>query len=312
MLSASIIIPTFNRPLELKNCIQSILRQTIKPNELIIMDDGYTSELPLEVECKKAGIRYVYHKKEQRGLTRSRNIGVSMAQSDIIFFFDDDVVLSPSYLEEILKIYRDDSSGAVGGVGGVITNFSHLGFIGYIRQFVEGFFMISGFKEGRVLPSGFCVNFAESGFPVKSISPVDFLPGCAMSFRKTIFQEFSFDTKRYLNYGYGEDKDFTFRVSRRYALIINPGAKLEHLQSPHMRSDKRQRVKNFVLDRYLFFQNYIRKSWSDWIFFGYALFGYTLLRTIAFICLPTKNGYARLRGICDAMQDIFAGRVVVK
>ena len=60
MLKSTAIIPTYNRPAELRNCINSLLEQTVKPDELIVIDDGNLFELPLEKECKNAGIRYVY------------------------------------------------------------------------------------------------------------------------------------------------------------------------------------------------------------------------------------------------------------
>ena len=309
MYKASVIIPTFNRPQELHDCIQSIFKQTVKPYELIIVDDGDLSEIPIEDECKDAGIHFIYHKKDLPGLTESRNAGISLSHGDIIFFFDDDVVLSPTFLEEIIKVYDSDVMEMVGGVGGMITNLKPLNLSRRIRKLFEIIFLISGIREGKVLRSGFFTNLFESKFPIRGIKEVDFLPGGAMSFRKEIFQEFSF-TDRYRSYGFGEDKDFSYQVSKKYSLLLNRAAKLIHIESPKMRPDKKTYGKKIVLGRYLFFRDHVKKNWWDWVFFYYSVFGYFIIRLIISIVSPGRDNSAHLTGIFSAIRDIIAGRVM--
>ena len=293
----SIIIPTYNRPSELRNCIKSILNQTIKPFEIIIVDDGNLSELPFEKECKDAGIQYRYLKKHKPGLTESRNEGIKLATGDIIFFLDDDVVLFPDYVEEILNIYQSDKRGLIGGVGGLIANSQPKKLSHRLRRIVDIFFLVSGFNEGKILPSGFATNFGVKRIPSKKKMEVDFLSGGVMSFKKEIFKEFSFDNERYINYGLGEDQDFSYRVSRKYKLIVNPKAMLLHLESPQMRPDKKAIGRMFVLNRYLFFRAHVKKHWWNWLFFYYALFGYLIERTIIFVFSPKREHFERLQGI---------------
>lgn len=64
MPQVSVIIPTYNRPAELTNCIQSILTQSEKPDEVIIIDDGALPAPPLQKECTERGIYYLYIKKK--------------------------------------------------------------------------------------------------------------------------------------------------------------------------------------------------------------------------------------------------------
>ena len=59
----SIIIPTYNRPNDLNKCLQSVLEQTVIPNEIVIVDDGRLEELPLANEIKGKGIDCIYIKK---------------------------------------------------------------------------------------------------------------------------------------------------------------------------------------------------------------------------------------------------------
>jgi glycosyltransferase involved in cell wall biosynthesis len=303
LLKSSVIIPTYNRPHELINCIDSILKQTVKPDELIVVDDGDLSELPLEKECIDEGIRYLYIKKKKKGLTESRNEGIKASSGDIIFFFDDDVVLYSEYLEEILNIYNEDTEEVIGGAGGIVTNYKTLTFKNRLRRIFDIFFLISGFYEGKVLPSGFCTDFGITGIPIQQILEVDFLHGCDMSFRKKIFNELTF-TDEYRTYGLGEDKDFSYQVSRKFKLIINPGARLLHIKSPEMRPQKKREGRMFVMGRYMFFTKYVKRGWWSWLFFFYAVFGFTLSRIISLIFLPNHYKIDYIKGIFSAIGDI--------
>ena len=311
MFKASVIIPTYNRPLELKNCIKSILEQTVKPYELIVVDDGNLSELPVKKECQEKEIHYIYFKKDKPGLTESRNKGIGLASGDIIFFFDDDVVLFPDYISEILSIYQKDKDGIVGGVGGEVVNRKPLKIRTCLRRLFDIFFLVTGFNEGKVLPSGFCVNYGDTEFTIKKIKKVDFLSGGVCSFRKEVFKEFLFNSEKYLGYGLGEDIEFSYRVSKKYTLIFNPKARLLHLDSPKMSIDDMREGRMYMMNRYIFFSEYVKKGWWSWLFFYYALFGYISIRIISLITLPRREKAGELKGYFLAFGDILKGNIRV-
>jgi hypothetical protein len=96
----------------------------------------------------------------------------------------------------------------------------------HFRKIVHMIFLTVFSKEGKVLPSGFVTDFGTKGVPLEKVQEVDFFHGYAMSFRRNIFQEFSFDEKKYQRYGLGEDQDFSYRVSKKYKLVVTPRAKL--------------------------------------------------------------------------------------
>ena len=74
-----------------------------------------------------------------------------------------------------------------------------------------------------------------------------------------------------------------------------------------MRPVKELTGRKFVIGRYLFFRDHVKKAWWNWIFFYYALFGYILARIVILIVSPGKDELARLRGIFSAVRDIFRG-----
>ncbi|MBF0553795.1 MAG: glycosyltransferase family 2 protein [Nitrospirae bacterium] len=299
---ASIIIPTYNRPVDLKNCIESILNQTVPPYEIIVVDDGNLTELPLKAQCEQMGIKYVYYKKDKPGLTASRNKGIELATGDIVFFFDDDVVLFPDYIEQILNIYN--TSEDVGGVGGAIANHKKLGLAKKLRKILEIPFLVSGVREGRVLPSGFCTSFGTTPFEIKKITEVDFLSGGVSSFKKEVFSKFAFDAKHFLNYGMGEDKDFSYRVSKAYKLIFNPHARLYHYEAPQMRPNGYREIFMFVVFTHYFFKQHVKKSPVQWLFFYYAFWGYLLSRVLVCIAAPKKHNFDKLRGLIGGFYEV--------
>jgi len=173
------------------------------------------------------GIQAAYYRKTPKGVTRSRNLGVAKACGEILLFLDDDVTLDSKYILGILSVYEGDPGQRVGGVSGVVAN-------GKIPGFKKTFlrlFCLDSNHQGRILPSGGASLVTEIQEPIQ----VDWLSGCGMSYRKKVFQEFSFDEK-FVGNGWGDDRDFSYRVGKRYCLMTTPHAILDHHEDPKGRA----------------------------------------------------------------------------
>lgn len=87
----SVIIPVYNVEKYLKECINSVLSQTYKNYEIILVDDGSTDTSP-EI-CDEYAEKYecvrVIHK-ENRGLSHTRNTGLLASQGEYVYFLDSD------------------------------------------------------------------------------------------------------------------------------------------------------------------------------------------------------------------------------
>lgn len=117
----SIIIPTYKRPGMLGRAIKSVLNQTYKNIEIIVVDDNdegtnYRKETAkfMNKYIKINNINYLKHKKNKNGAT-ARNTGIKYAKGEYISFLDDDDVYLPKKIELQVELIRelDNSWGGV-------------------------------------------------------------------------------------------------------------------------------------------------------------------------------------------------------
>lgn len=109
MPKISVIIPTYNRESFLKDAIQSVLDQTFKNFELLIIDDGSTdaTEEMIRKNFHDNRIRYIYKRNE--GVASARNLGIKEAQSDWLAFLDSDDRWYPEKLENQFRFLINNS-----------------------------------------------------------------------------------------------------------------------------------------------------------------------------------------------------------
>ena len=86
--SISVVIPTFNRLIYLERAIKSVLNQTIKVNEIIIVDDGSNDGTSEFIHSKYPDLKYIFQ--SNSGVSAARNVGITTAKSNWIAFLDSD------------------------------------------------------------------------------------------------------------------------------------------------------------------------------------------------------------------------------
>jgi glycosyltransferase involved in cell wall biosynthesis len=110
MTFVSVIIPTHNRPDLLKRAITSVIKQTYKDWELLIIDDGdELSAEPIVKSFNQNNIKYFKTIQSNSGGSVARNIGINNAKGEIVAFLDDDDEWLPEKLDAQLKIMATDS-----------------------------------------------------------------------------------------------------------------------------------------------------------------------------------------------------------
>lgn len=104
MPTLSIVIPVYNVDKYVLEAVNSVMSQTVKPFEVIIVDDGSTDNSSQLVEDNYSVIPYVkiIHT-ENQGLGEARNVGTRAAVGDYIYYFDSDDILKDNLIEEFYK-----------------------------------------------------------------------------------------------------------------------------------------------------------------------------------------------------------------
>ena len=101
----SVIIPLYNKEREIKRAVISVLAQTVKDFELIIINDGSTDNGPAMVqEINDPRIKLI--SQENRGVSAARNRGIAEAKNELISFLDADDEWTADYLETIRRLRK--------------------------------------------------------------------------------------------------------------------------------------------------------------------------------------------------------------
>lgn len=111
MARISIIVPVYKVEQYLNFCIESIVNQTYKDLEIILVDDGSPDRCPLicdEWAVMDARIRVIH--KENGGLSDARNAGMAISTGDYIGFVDSDDWLDFDYYEKLIKAIEDNNA----------------------------------------------------------------------------------------------------------------------------------------------------------------------------------------------------------
>ena len=139
----SIVVAIFNRKDELFELLNSLIAQTDKDFEVIIVDDGSFVDLLPTVETFKEMLEIQYFKKENSGPGLSRNYGARRAKNDWLVFVDSDVIVEKDYIENIKKNLEKTDCAAFGG-----ADKAHKGF--NILQKAISYSMTSVFTTGGI------------------------------------------------------------------------------------------------------------------------------------------------------------------
>ena len=121
----SIVIPAYNAAATVGRCLDSLLAQTYRDFELIVVDDGSTDSTAQIISAyaeRDSRIRLIGQ--ENAGVSAARNVGLDAARGDLIGFTDSDDAISPEFLEALLSLYapgvlpvadieRSDGDGSV-------------------------------------------------------------------------------------------------------------------------------------------------------------------------------------------------------
>ncbi len=278
MQKVSVIICTRNRPKHLQRCVASLFRQTVKPKEIIIVDDAsdekidvtnmlsyiFSSTRNTASSLSLSNIEIKYMKNKSRfGVVKSRNLGIASARSDIIAFIDDDGYAHRNWIKNLMKHYQAKNVAGVGGpvveVGRHVETKNEVKRLSYITRYgdIKHNYRVKKLSEAKKLRCG----------------NVRFLMGGNMSFRRdALLKAHGFNVQYKGNY-YREETDACMRISKLGKIVFDPSVLTYHNTAKqggtrnvmHLEKFIYWYLRNTVLlfFRHFSFKNAVMKTWHQ-------------------------------------------------
>ena len=186
-----VIVPTFNRAQYLGEAIESVLNQTRPPAEVIVVDDGSTDRTPEIAKSFGDRIRYVW--KDNGGKPAAVNLALRLSQSEYVIIADDDDIMCPSGLANLLAPLEHDGQ----------LDFANGG-ISYFRDFPD---------RGRIDVATPPITRAQTGHHFEAL-----LLNYSMHLNATLIRRRCYQELGGLDESFGrcEDYEFMLRLTRRF------------------------------------------------------------------------------------------------
>ena len=98
----SVIIPAYNEEEVIGNCLKSLLKQTFKPLEIIVVDDGSTDNtISIVKNCQLSTVNCQLFRQKHLGPGPARNLGASNAKAEILIFVDADMTFDKNFIKDL-------------------------------------------------------------------------------------------------------------------------------------------------------------------------------------------------------------------
>jgi GT2 family glycosyltransferase len=285
---------------DLRLTIRTLLEQAEPPSQIVIVDQspGEQSYEAVRAEFTEARSRIPtlpelkYVRDESIvGVSAARNLAMTFAKENVWLFLDDDVIMEPEFVTELMHVY--DENDNVDGVSGVITNYvpPSVVYRAWLRIFARGPFL-----EKRLPIYWQAEKLRDAGlFQVSGFS------GGVMSFRADVARKGHFDT-RIRN---GEDVDFCVGLGENHLFVIAPRVRLRHMASPVGRSQDLWLAQLATTQSFLYTKNW-SGSFRNRLYFGWLCVG------LAFAATASSLRRLSLEPWQATIEGILAGRKTAK
>lgn len=200
----SVIVPLYNKADYIYDTLQSVLAQTYKDFELIVIDDG-SSDNSLEVVEKVTDPRLKVISQKNSGVSAARNKGIAIAESQWVAFLDADDIWHPNHLETLLEV-----TNTYPNAGMIATGHKALK-----RENIDNDLQLK--KESEIK----LINYF-----IESQSNISVLNSSCTAIKREFFNSY----EGFKNYKRGEDLELWARVALHYPVAISTAITSVYLQ----------------------------------------------------------------------------------
>lgn len=212
----SVVVPTLDRPEDLEICLEHLQDQTCDDFIMLIVDSGTGANEPV-IDSFRDSLRIRHHMIPKNGLPRARNISLSMIDTDVVAFCDEDARPVDGWLKEIASEFDRDQT--VGAVGGPVLK-----------------------PDETLQPRKTIARVHDNGevtdnFDADHRATVKHLRGTNMAFRTDLLRELGGFDPVYRGTAHFEDTDATYKIHQvGYDVVYTPKAIVYHYHADEDRN----------------------------------------------------------------------------
>ncbi len=233
----TIIVTTYNRCKIVDECLESLLAQTLKPIQIIVINDGSTDSTREALKPFLPSIEYIYT--NHIGRSAAMNLGIDRARGDYVWIFDDDDAAVPDALERLVSPLEEHPE----------CGFSYSTY--YYTQARK-----SKTERDTILYTSKIPDFSHHGMLI-SLLKSNFLGTPTILVRKKCYQEIGYyDTSMVRS----SDYEMGIRLVRHYASVPVEGGPTFYYRQHHVFKNKIEQT------------SYDRMKLEQWLFYNQIIF----------------------------------------
>ncbi|HQL74046.1 MAG: Mannosylfructose-phosphate synthase [Planctomycetes bacterium ADurb.Bin126] len=270
-VTVSVILVTHDRPASLSRAVRSVLAQSRPAAQVVIVNDGdheVSPDLLDEIERSPSALRTVHQ--DRPCLPAARNAGLAAAEADVLLLLDDDHELPRDYLARLAGLYEADPEGAVDAISGLVVEPGRARPSRLWRTMMRAAGHLR-WRPRRCVARSRPLPEALQGRLVAT----RYLTGGATSMRRAMARSIGYD-EGLGGYALGEDREFSYRATRRFAIYQAPGLLMVHHGEPSQRPDDRTYGRMIVRNYLRLASRAIEEGCGKWVAVGWNLAGLAL------------------------------------
>lgn len=234
--TVDIIVCIHNALDDVKKCLESILRYTVPPYSLILVDDGsdITTRTYLE-DFAKSYKAHLIRNDVAKGYTFASNEGLRFSTANYVLLLNSDTILTPEWLDRMIECAESDART---GIVGPLSNTASWQSVPEIET--------GGDWAQNLLPNDMSIETMGrliAKYSARLYPDIPFLNGFCLMFKRTLINDIGYFDEETFSKGYGEENDYCIRARKsNWNLRVADDVYIFHAQSRSYSNEKRMEL----------------------------------------------------------------------
>lgn len=234
--SVDIVVCVHNALDDVRRCLDSVVRHTLPPYTLLLMDDGSAEETRKFLELFSTSQGATLIRNEQAlGYTRAANRAMQASRADYVVLLNSDTIVTPMWLDRLIMCAESDPTI---GLVGPLSNTASWQSIPSVEE--------NGDWATNVLPDDISIELMGNlvaAFSGRLYPTIPFLNGFCLVIRREVILQIGYFDELSFPEGYGEENDYCLRARKtNWKLAVADDCYVHHAQSRSYSHDRRRKL----------------------------------------------------------------------